>query len=353
MFGWQGDFVHSLEPLWLKSLPQDNSPEAKAEFLNAVAALIQSGAASYYSGESWDRFGPPMVVLPLFITFSSGKWRLILDARYVNLAECAGFFVMPSVEELISMFRNPRDNIWLAKADLKNGWYHVPLGDKLKPFLCFQFGGAIYHFNVLPFGLSSAPRALNELTKWVSTYCRRDPSPAGIFYVDDWLFPWSTIKCVAQANWDDVRGNLGFLGFIFGLEKITLVVDKSMDFLGMFLDLVKNEIRVGAKRLAKIRVALAEVKAKPTATSLARLVGLFSSSRLVIPEVKLLLTDFYPMLGSALVTGEWLRPLHNKLDLQRVEYVILHWDWLNSRPLFGLQIFCVYRLPLQPVGLRL
>ena len=54
---------------------------------------------------------------------------------------------------------------WLAKIDLKDVYFLVPVHPSYKKFHQFQWQDSLYQFQCLPFGLSCAPRTLTKLIK--------------------------------------------------------------------------------------------------------------------------------------------------------------------------------------------
>ena len=46
---------------------------------------------------------------------------------------------------------------WMAKIDLKDAYFMIPIAQKDRDFLKFQWKDQTYQFNCLPFRLSSAP----------------------------------------------------------------------------------------------------------------------------------------------------------------------------------------------------
>ena len=52
---------------------------------------------------------------------------------------------------------------WLASLDLKDAYFHVPIRNQHRPYLRFAFQDRIFQFNVLPFGISTAPRVFTKV----------------------------------------------------------------------------------------------------------------------------------------------------------------------------------------------
>ena len=56
-----------------------------------------------------------------------------------------------------------RPGEWLASLELKDVYFHVPIGMPNWEFLRFALDGVKYRFKVLPFGLSTSPRIFTKV----------------------------------------------------------------------------------------------------------------------------------------------------------------------------------------------
>ncbi len=77
-------------------------------------------------------------------------------------------------------------NDWMVKLDLKDAYLQVPIHPAHHQFLRFQWEGTTYHFQCLPFGLTSAPRVFTKIMRPVVSFLRQ----VGIrllIYLDDML----------------------------------------------------------------------------------------------------------------------------------------------------------------------
>ena len=82
----------------------------------------------------------PKIVSPIFAIPKQepGKWRVILDLRYVNKSQKVPRFRQEGLETLDSMI-NPGD--YLVKGDLKHGFHHLKMKNDHCDYLGFQYQG--------------------------------------------------------------------------------------------------------------------------------------------------------------------------------------------------------------------
>ena len=108
----------------------------------------------------------PDIVNPLSVSVQrSGKKRLILDLRHVNLYVFKRKFRCEDISVAIQIFSK---GFYLFKFHLKSGYHHVEIFPEHRRYLAFSwdFGDGIvkyFQFTVLPFGLSSAPYLFKKL----------------------------------------------------------------------------------------------------------------------------------------------------------------------------------------------
>lgn len=65
-----------------------------------------------------------------------------------------------------------RPGNWMAKVDLNDAYFMIPIAQENKHFLHFSWEGLDYQFNCLPFGLSSAPWVFTKTTRPVAATLR-------------------------------------------------------------------------------------------------------------------------------------------------------------------------------------
>ncbi|KAM7284238.1 uncharacterized protein ISCGN_001335, partial [Ixodes scapularis] len=74
----------------------------------------------------------------------------------------------------------------MIRIDLKDAYLSVPICLQDRPWLGFREGDRVYRWNVLPFGLRSAPRVFTKLLKPVAAYLRSKGLRI-VMFLDDML----------------------------------------------------------------------------------------------------------------------------------------------------------------------
>ena len=183
---------------------------------------------------------PPAIVNPLSVSIqSSGKKRLILDLRHVNLYIFKQKF---KCEDLKVALKVLSKGFYLFKFDLKSGYHHVEIFPDHRRFLAFSwdFGNGVlkhFQFAVLPFGLSSAPYLFTKLLRPVITSWRCKGIPMAIF-LDDGLGGGAS-KMKAKINSLTVHADLLKFGFVINEEKSIWEPAQVITWLGLFWTLTK------------------------------------------------------------------------------------------------------------------
>ena len=164
-----------------------------------------------------------------------------------------------------------RQGDWLAKVDLKDAFFSVPIGHQHRKFLRFIFKGKkgkTYQFNCLPFGLSSAPWVFTKTLKPVLAVLR-ERGVRLIAYIDD-------IQILAESRdliQDQVTGMLYLLeclGFIVNRKKSILNPTQVIEFLGLSVDSIAMELRLPPIKMKHIRAEAHKLRYRFNASSHSR-----------------------------------------------------------------------------------
>ncbi|XDV46928.1 hypothetical protein PO909_016730 [Leuciscus waleckii] len=75
---------------------------------------------------------------------------------------------------------------WFVSIDLKDAYFQIQIASRHRRFLRFAFEGQAYHYTVLPFGLSPAPRTFTKCMDAALATLRMRGGQV-LNYLDDWL----------------------------------------------------------------------------------------------------------------------------------------------------------------------
>ena len=182
----------------------------------------------------------------------------------------------------------------MAKVDLKDAYFSIPIHPEHKRFLCFPLGDRVYQFTCLPFGLASAPWFFTKTLRPVAALVR-ELGMRVIFYMDDiLLMAESKEKLKDQAS--GLVYLLQCLGFTINMEKTALEPSQSLVFLGFTVDTTKMELSLPPEKLKNIRAEAQNLLgAEPIpARALARLLGKMNATTEVIPPAPLFYRHLRP-----------------------------------------------------------
>ena len=160
-----------------------------------------------------------------------GGMRPILDLRALNRYLKVFRFKMLTNAALLRMIRR---GDWFTSVDLKDAFFHVPIYPPHRKFLRFGFGGRVYEYLVLPFGMSLSPRVFVKCTQAAIAPLRQRGVRIAS-YIDDWiLLAQSESEARLHTGW--VVSHLQSLGFSLNYEKSVLIPARSADFIGITLN---------------------------------------------------------------------------------------------------------------------
>ena len=208
-----------------------------------IIKLLQSGAISQVNQI-------PTVVSPIgVVPKKNGKLRMIIDLRYVNTFIQVTKFRNEDLSTLAPMLQ-PGD--YLQTADLQDGYFHVPIKQKYRTYLGFQWRGKFYQYNVLPFGLAPSPWIFTKLVRPVIQYLRKKGIRI-LAYMDDFILMAKTIT-EATLHRRIFLKTLEKLGWFISIEKSHLILLHKQEFLGMIVDTASApQYKIPSKKFHEIK----------------------------------------------------------------------------------------------------
>ena len=123
---------------------------------------------------------------------------------------------------------------YMAKIDIKDAYYSVPILDKHQKYLKCYFKGQLYQFMCLPNGLSSGSRKFTKLLKppLATLSCDQAVVSASI---DDLITIARNYK-MCSNNVFSVVNLLDSLGFVVHPEKSQFIPSLKLEYLGVVID---------------------------------------------------------------------------------------------------------------------
>ena len=111
----------------------------------------------------------------------NGKWRLVIDYRYVNTQIKNYKFTLPVIED--QLINQSRNHLWTI-VDLEDGFHQMPLHEDSKNYTTFSTPFGNFQWNVLLMGIKIAPQAFQRM---VADCLQRENDTDFEPYVDDIL----------------------------------------------------------------------------------------------------------------------------------------------------------------------
>ena len=175
-----------------------------------------------------------------------GGQRPVINLKSLNRFVHTEHFKMEGIHVLRDLLRA---GDWMAKVDLKDANFMLPIRDEDRAFLKFSFKDRTYQFKCLPFGLACAPWAFTKTLKPMAALLRQLGMRL-IVYIDD-------ILILAESR-DKARDHamglvylLENLGFAVSKAKCQLEPTQNIEFLGFTVDSLKRELSLPRGKVKK------------------------------------------------------------------------------------------------------
>jgi len=321
-------YDHATPPLYhARNLPV--APEHESFVAETIADYVRSGAVRVVSHR-------PHMLHPIGVAVNptSGKLRMILDARALNLFTPSDKMMY----ETLSLFRHgigPDDAMF--SIDHKSGYHHVGLQAASWKYFGFQWDRRLYVFTVLPFGWAPACLIYNTLSSVVASYYRSFGIHC-IFYLDDFGFTvvwYMSRRQGAEQVWC-VVAVMYLAGYYVSRPKSFLHPKSSMELLGFVVDARAQCFRVPERKVVAVLALVQSLVpgAQIDLVALQSLVGKVQSLSLAAPPVSIYLRSCYDVLAQFDTRGPTRRRTMVTVstdmvaDLQELRF-LRDWDRLS------------------------
>nr|CAH7760283.1 unnamed protein product [Callosobruchus chinensis] len=214
---------------------------------HSIGKMLKSGAISKvrpYKGQFLSKY--------FLIPKKDGTSRFILNLKNLNQYIATSHF---KLEDHRVVARLIERNCCMAKIDLQEAYFSVPVYKKHRKYLRFSFNSQIYEYNCLCFGVSCAPMIFTKLLKPVVNFLRQSGF-LSVVYLDDFLLLGNDdTECAANVS--QTISLLEHLGFIINYDKSLLVPSHTCNYLGFLFNSIDLTISVPEEK-SKDLIALME-----------------------------------------------------------------------------------------------
>jgi len=241
------------------------SSEDIAVLEEETQSLLQKQAISQIPAPA-EGFYSNMFIVPK----KDGGQRPVINLKHLNKYVKSEHFKMEGLHTVKALLRK---NDWMAKVDLKDAFFMVPIASQFRHLLLFKLEKRTYQFNCLPFGLCTAPRVFTKILK-PAVEMLRSLGIRLVIYMDDMLLMAES----KQKLMEHVQSTLFLLenlGFIVNSKKSILSSTQEIEFLGMIVNSLSMDLKLPGDKIRKIRQEahrLLHLK-QPSAQLLSQLLG--------------------------------------------------------------------------------
>ena len=155
----------------IKQRPYRHGPVQEAEIERQVRELKDQGLISEGKG-AWSS---PVVL----VKKKDGSWRFCVDYRRLNEVTAKDAYPLPRIDESLDSLGHSK---YFSTLDLTSGYWQVELKEDAKEKTAFTTRNGLYQWEVLPFGLTSAPSTFERL---METALRGLHWKTALIYLDD------------------------------------------------------------------------------------------------------------------------------------------------------------------------
>jgi hypothetical protein len=227
----------------------------------------------------------------------------------------------------------------MTKFDLKSGYHHVDIFPAHRKYLGFSwtFKNGVqrfFQFNVLPFGLSTAPYIFTKLLRPLVKLWRSRGFHS-LVYLDDGLgFDETYEKAEYAAH--HTRGDLLAAGFVVAEKKSVWDLTQIIDWLGIKWNSKCGTILITDKRVTKAMSLLKNAIEFPikSARELAKIVGSIISMGPVLGRLTRIMTRHCQMTVAAGEDWDTKHPLDNYC-LSEIKFWVDNVHNVNSKYCFN------------------
>ena len=214
-----------------------------------------------------------------------GGFRLILNVKRLNEVVEYKKFKMATISTILHLVRS---GMFMAKLDIKDAYYSVPIYKYHQSLLKFQYQTSLFKFTALPNGYIEGPWKFTKLMKPPLAFLRKIEKNLVAGYFDDLITMNSTHSSCCD-NISKIILLLSKLGFVIHSEKSTFNPCQEIEYLGFVINSINMTVSLTTAKKQKILLLCVKLLTTEQAPirQVAQLLGTFSSSFIAVPFGKL------------------------------------------------------------------
>ena len=336
---WVLDAIQGYQIEWLTRPWQRHQPvcphfskEETESLQTEVDKMVSKGAITPVETGMENGFISSIFLVPK----KDGGHRPIINLKRLNEFVIHHHFKMEGIHNMLKDLLKKGD--FMAKIDLKDAYFAVPISEPDKKYLRFRWKGQMYQFNCLPFGLSYAPWVFTKITKAVAAVLR-EMGVRIIIYIDDMLI-MAESETLLKDHVKGVVYLLENLGFVINLPKSALEPKRTIEFLGFQVDSTSMELKLPGDKIKNIRGEARKILAADhiTALTLSRILGKMNAATKAIGMAPLFYRQLQAELQQALNKScqDYNTPVHlSPMAREELEWWNTHFTNWNGRSLIA------------------
>ena len=224
---------------------------------NSVKKMLAAGAI--YQNDAKN-----LVLSSIYTIMKKGTddRRPVVNLRWVNDHLHTNHFKMTTMKDVKAAITR---DCFMAKVDLKDCFWQMPVAKKHQRFLSFHWKGKNYSFRCLPFGLSIAPLIITKLYKPVIAHLQRRGFTVMIYIDDILILGKSKEECHRAVS--ETLETLSRLGVMVNDRKSSLLPTQVVEYLGFEIDSTQITIKAPDCKIKNLRKELGRMSNKEAVSS--------------------------------------------------------------------------------------
>ncbi|KAH7704917.1 gagpol and env protein precursor, partial [Aphelenchoides avenae] len=167
-----------------KDLPRMAGRPVPLGYRKPLLEMLRTYLAMGVISQSSSEYSSPVVL----VRKKDGSLRMCIDYRKLNRAIKLSQWPMPNIDVMLQSLAGKK---FFTTCDLHSGYWQIPLTENAKEYTAFSTMGGHYHFNVLPFGLSTAP---GQFERAMEKLFAEDLGKTVYVYLDDILIATDSLE---------------------------------------------------------------------------------------------------------------------------------------------------------------